>query len=132
MAPEKVVKFAFLGLMGAIVAALFYQIFFQIEIDGHDGGVLVYLSRQAEIPMAQYYYTYSYVPNTVSTEGLDKEIGFTTRVDGENFTESMNITLDSDIKGNASYSGTGDVFVNSPSPYSGIYTSGWSEEASGW
>lgn len=132
MASEKVVRFVFFGLMGAIVAAVFYQIFFQIEIDGHDGGALVYLSRQAEVPMAQYYYTYSYVPNTVSTEGLDKKIGFTTKVSGSSFTSSSNITLDSNIKGNVLYSDTDDVFVDSPSSYSGIYTSGWSEEASGW
>ena len=135
MAPEKVLKITFFGLMGAIVAALFYQIFFQITIDGQDGGILVYLARQAEVPMAQYYYTYSYVPNTVSTQGLDEALDFTTKVDGADFTKSENIKLNSNITDMISYSGikdTDDVFVNEPSSHSGIYSSGWSKPKRGF
>ena len=132
MEAEKVVKFSFFLMMGAIVATLFYQIFFQIEIDGHDGGVLVFASRQAEIPMAQYYYTYSFVPNTVSTQGLDEDLGFTTKVDGSTFTRSSNISLDSNVEGDVNYSGTGDIFVDAPSPYSAIYSTGWSDPSTGW
>lgn len=122
MAGEKVIRFVFFGMMGAIVAMLFYQIFFQIQIDGHEGGVLVFLSRQAEVPMAQYYYTYSYVPNTVSTQGVDEMLGFSC-LDSSNFTSSSNITLDANV-GAGGYVGNKDVFANI-SPSSDIWSTGW-------
>lgn len=117
MTGSKVLRFVFFMLMGVITAMLFYQIFFQIKIDGHEGGVLVYLSRQAEVPMAQYYYKYSYVPNTVSTFDIDYWLGY-------NCYSPTSIGTDIYTK---NYEGTRDVFVIIPSS-SGIYSTGWTDK----
>ena len=77
-------------LMGAIIAALFYWIFFgTVSLNGdetvgkdasgfyfksHWDGILTYASRAIETPISQYYYLYCYLPTAYNNLYVDVEL----------------------------------------------------------
>lgn len=97
---NETVKFVFLVLMGAVIAALLYWIFFGTvtlsstdasgihhageETVGQDAsgfyfkshwdGVLMYASRAIETPISAYYYYYCYLPTAYNNLYMDAEL----------------------------------------------------------
>ena len=97
---HSIVKDVFLMIMMVTIAALFYFILFGVstpdgtgwlyqgeetEMKEHDGvtgmatgpwqGVLYWMARSLENPIAYYYYNYCLVPNVHQTDYLDAELG---------------------------------------------------------
>ena len=86
---HSVVGKAFLVLMGAIIGAIFYFIFFgtvadvkseTYEIDGGWKGVIGVASDSIETSVARYYYNYCYLPTIQGNDGTDAMIGFNARI----------------------------------------------------
>lgn len=97
---NETIKFIFLMLMGAIIAALLYWIFFGTvtlsstdasgtyhageETAGEDAsgfyfkshwdGALMYASRAIETPISAYYYYYCYLPTAYNNLYMDAEL----------------------------------------------------------
>lgn len=108
---ESFVKNVFITIMFTTIALSLYYVFFG---QGSWEGALWYLSRQVEIPMAYYYHTYSYAPNTYGMVYLDLELGCT--VVGKS--TMADITAESLI----GVSQTNTAYIGYPSGY---YTTGW-------
>ena len=100
---HSIVREVFFLLMMVTIAALLYFVFFGVStpdgsgwiyqgketsIQGHDGtpglsttqtgpwqGVLYWMARSLENPIAYYYYNYCLVPNVHQTDYLDAELG---------------------------------------------------------
>lgn len=75
------VKTAF-GILGfAIAGAILFAVLFgnpfhsQTSLAGDWKGVLYYAAEQTEIPIAKYYYDYTYYPRAHEYDVIDKELG---------------------------------------------------------
>lgn len=69
---NQMVRDAFFAIMFALIAYILYAIFFG---QGAWEGALWYGARMVERPIANYYYSYTYVPNVHSGDYLDIELG---------------------------------------------------------
>lgn len=109
---NETVKFVFLVLMGAIIAALLYWIFFgTVALSGDDtvgqdasgfyfkshwDGALMYASRAIETPISAYYYYYCYLPTAYNNLYMDAELSGTTP-DASNFSDLTKLGSDLSI-----------------------------------
>lgn len=125
---HNLVEFAFTMVAYALVASIFYAIFFGasfITMDGEEfEGILMYGSRATQTSTAYFYYKYMYTPTIHGTDDLDKEVVSACGFSGSSIkgvvsdeTESnLNLVTDNENMGNALYG------VNTSNNY---YTTSW-------
>lgn len=69
---SKVLRMAFFSVMCAVLMSTLYFVFFG---QGSWEGALFYATRQTEIPISKYYYTYCYLPNVHMNDAIDEALG---------------------------------------------------------
>lgn len=106
------VKGVFFTMMCAVIMTGCYFLLLNYN-NGNQDGALWYATRQIEHPIAKYYYSYCFLPNTHMEDGVDKALGGILYADNTNIMETES-DLSTDTSDNCSFSSS-----------SSHYSTGW-------
>ena len=133
---NNLVEFSFTMIAYAIIAFIFYSIFFGFSFGGDSlitdfDGLLYYICRASENSMGYLYYEYVYEPTVHKTDGIDLQVLENCGVSGSYTANVVSQTIDSSggtTKSDLS-NGERDSFANINFPSGDkdgkYYTSGW-------